>query len=76
MALAAAMAGEGVALGRSSLVDDDVAAGRLVKPCGPRLRSGLAYFLVTYRRPEDDSAAFSEWVKSEMRRTRHATAQR
>jgi LysR family transcriptional regulator, glycine cleavage system transcriptional activator len=42
----AAVQGEGVALGRSSLVDDDIAAGRLVRPFEFRLSAGLAYYLV------------------------------
>jgi LysR family glycine cleavage system transcriptional activator len=47
MVLAAAIAGQGVALGRSSLSDDDVAAGLLVKPFGPTLATRHAYYLAS-----------------------------
>ena len=66
LALAAALASEGVALGRSSLVAEDIAAGRLVRPFGPRIKSGLAYWLVTqrgaHRRPE--VRAFGDFVRN------------
>jgi LysR family glycine cleavage system transcriptional activator len=47
MVLAAAIAGQGVALGRSSLADDDIAAGRLVRPFGPMLPTRFAYYVVS-----------------------------
>ncbi len=46
MAIEAAIAGQGVALGRSSLVDRDLAEGRLTCPFGPRFRSPFSYWLV------------------------------
>ena len=45
--LQAAIDGQGVALGRSALVGNDLEAGRLVIPFGPRLRSSLRYYVVT-----------------------------
>lgn len=47
MALEAALAGQGVALGRSTLVADDLEAGRLRAPLRRRIDSGLAYWFVT-----------------------------
>ncbi len=44
--LAAAANGMGVALGRTPLVESDLAAGRLVEPFGQRIRSPGQYWLV------------------------------
>jgi LysR family transcriptional regulator, glycine cleavage system transcriptional activator len=41
-----AIDGIGVALGRSAVVDGDIAAGRLVEPFSVRLRSPLGYYIV------------------------------
>lgn len=49
MAIEAAIAGQGVALGRTTLVRRDVAEGRLVRPFALELPSALAYWLVTPR---------------------------
>jgi LysR family glycine cleavage system transcriptional activator len=67
MALSAAVAGEGVALGRTSLVQDDLARGHLVVPFGPRVRSGLAYFLVSSGAPKGNAATFAAWLRSSMK---------
>jgi LysR family glycine cleavage system transcriptional activator len=45
-AIQAAVQGEGVALGRSALVADDLAAGRLVRPFDLSLPAGFAYYVV------------------------------
>lgn len=45
-AVQAAVQGEGVVLGRSALVADDLKAGRLVKPFTLSLSSDLAYYVV------------------------------
>ncbi|MGY0574613.1 transcriptional regulator GcvA [Bradyrhizobium sp. RDM12] len=45
-AILAAVQGEGVALGRSALVADDLAAGRLVRPFQLSLPAGFAYYVV------------------------------
>ncbi|HJO97609.1 MAG: transcriptional regulator GcvA [Rhodospirillales bacterium] len=63
----AAIAGEGVALGRSVLVADDLAAGRLIKPFDISLPAEFAYYVVC---PEADAkrpkvAAFREWLLDE-----------
>ncbi len=62
--LQAAAAGEGVALGRSALAADDLAAGRLVKPFDISLPIEYAYYVVapesSWDRPK--VAAFRDWV--------------
>jgi LysR family transcriptional regulator, glycine cleavage system transcriptional activator len=69
----AAIDGQGVALGDSNLVADDLAAGRLVKPFDLSLRAPkqLAYYLIT--RPNTDDApmvnAFRDWCIVEARQT-------
>lgn len=69
LALQAAMDGQGVALGESTLVADDLAAGRLVRPFRTSLRgpAGFTYHLVyppsTLDRPL--AQAFRDWVLAE-----------
>ncbi len=62
--LQAAIAGEGVALGRSALAADDLAEGRLVKPFDISLPVEYAYYVVApealAERPK--VAAFRDWV--------------
>ena len=66
----AAIAGGGVALGRSALVAGDLAEGRLVHPFGAPCRCELGYYAV--HRPEDadevPAAAFRDWLLDEARR--------
>jgi len=63
----AVIAGRGVALGRSSLVQDDLATGRLVRPFGESQPFEFAYFVVY----KDDIvltpaiAAFRDWMVAE-----------
>ncbi len=63
----AALAGDGVALGRSRLVEDDLAAGRLVKPFNISVKAKRSYFVVSTEvaasRPR--VKAFREWVLQE-----------
>ncbi len=72
----AAIAGQGVALGNTSLVGDDLAAGRLVKPFDLSLRapSVFAYYLVAPLAIADRPlvAAFRGWVLRESRGEREA----
>lgn len=67
----AAMAGMGVALGRSALVAADLAAGLLVAPFDFRLKADLAYYLIG--RPGTENLpkikAFRDWLMSEAART-------
>jgi LysR family glycine cleavage system transcriptional activator len=67
LVLQAAIDGQGVALGRSSLVSLDLEAGRLVQPFGPTLPSHYACYVVspvaTAERPK--IKAFRDWLLEE-----------
>lgn len=66
-ALRTAISGNGVALGRTSLVERDIAEGRLVRLFTEAQACELAYYLVY--RPENENAtsllAFKEWLMLE-----------
>jgi LysR family transcriptional regulator, glycine cleavage system transcriptional activator len=68
-AIQAAVRGEGVVLGRSALVADDLAASRLVRPFELSLPAGFAYYVVypqrALRRPS--VKAFRDWLMAEAR---------
>ncbi|MFO1351739.1 MAG: transcriptional regulator GcvA [Gammaproteobacteria bacterium] len=64
MLIQAAVAGQGVALARSVLAADELAAGRLVRPFELSLPAALAYYIVC---PEETAGqpkiiAFREWL--------------
>lgn len=65
----AAIDGQGVALGRSPLIDQLVAQGKLVAPFRRKHATSRAYFVVraaqAARRPE--AQAFIEWLRTEAR---------
>lgn len=67
MVLTAAMEGQGIALGRSTLAATDLAAGRLVKPFDVSLKAEHAYFILcpveTADRPR--ILAFRNWLLEE-----------
>lgn len=67
MALSAAVAGQGYALGLSPLVDDDLAAGRLVRPFPQAIESAFGFWFVCRRARLDEPkiAAFRAWVFEE-----------
>ena len=69
-ALQAAIQGEGVVLGSSILADDDIAAGRLVRPFAFSLPADLAYYVVcppkSLQKPK--VKAFREWLVAEVTR--------
>ena len=69
MALEAAVAGIGVALGRLPLVEQDFATNRLVPVLGPPLVCATGYWLLMQRetmmRPE--VSAFRRWIDSELK---------
>jgi LysR family glycine cleavage system transcriptional activator len=71
MALQAATDGQGVALGNTSLVADDLAAGRLVKPFELSLKVApeFGYYLVTPRNRNERALtkAFREWLLAEIK---------
>jgi LysR family glycine cleavage system transcriptional activator len=66
-AVQAAVQGEGVILGRSPLVADDLAAGRLVQPFSVKVPAGLAYYVVYPSRAlqRKKVKAFRDWLFSE-----------
>jgi LysR family glycine cleavage system transcriptional activator len=63
----AAVAGNGVALGRTTLVARDLAEGRLVRPFGEALYYDFAYYIVHKKEDETKPAivAFKEWLLTE-----------
>jgi LysR family glycine cleavage system transcriptional activator len=71
MLLQAAIAGQGVALGRRSIAGDDMKAGLLVQPFGPRLPHRFSYRVVspaaTAERPK--IRLFREWLLAEAARS-------
>ncbi|HET6161100.1 MAG TPA: transcriptional regulator GcvA [Dongiaceae bacterium] len=73
LALQAALDGHGIALGDSTLVADDLAARRLVRPFSMALKgpSQLAYHLVHAPRRSEEPLikAFRRWVLEEVART-------
>jgi LysR family transcriptional regulator, glycine cleavage system transcriptional activator len=64
-ALQAAVLGQGVVLGRSALVADDLAAGRLIRPFTIRLPAGLAYYIVYPSLKRPPVKAFRDWLLAE-----------
>jgi LysR family glycine cleavage system transcriptional activator len=62
-----AMAGGGVALGRTTLVEQDLEEQRLARPFGPELSCSLAYHVVCRPRDAGDPmiVAFREWLLAE-----------
>ncbi len=74
LVIQAAIANEGVALGRSALIAEDLAAGRLTKPFDIQLKAEWAYYIVVppgaLARPK--IAAFRDWLLAEAARERSA----
>jgi LysR family transcriptional regulator, glycine cleavage system transcriptional activator len=68
-AIQAAVRGEGVVLGRSALIVDELAAGRLVRPFDLSLPAGFAHYVVcpprALQRP--NVKAFRDWLIAEAR---------
>jgi LysR family transcriptional regulator, glycine cleavage system transcriptional activator len=73
LTIQAAIEGQGVALGDSNLVADDLAAGRLVKPFDLSLKApdAFSYFLITRLDTKDAPMvnAFRDWCLLEARQT-------
>lgn len=67
-AVQAAVLGEGVVLGRSALVADDVAGGRLVRPFALSLPAGLAYYVAYPPRALQryKVKVFRDWLMAEV----------
>jgi LysR family transcriptional regulator, glycine cleavage system transcriptional activator len=68
-AIQAAVRGEGVVLGRSALVADELAAGRLVRPFDLSLPAGFAYYVVCPARGlhRPNVKTFRDWLIAEAR---------
>ena len=62
------LAGQGVALVRSVLAHDDIAAGRLTVLPGPRLPAAYAYYVVTDLRDTlpPKGQVFVDWVRAQV----------
>jgi LysR family glycine cleavage system transcriptional activator len=74
LAVQAAVEGRGVLLGRSVIVADELAAGRLVRPVEAAQKVDRAYYLV-YREDRRDCPkvrAFCEWIIEEAMQSRAA----
>ncbi|MFG1478345.1 transcriptional regulator GcvA [Xanthobacter sp. V4C-4] len=67
MAIEAAIAGQGVALARSTLVSDDLAHGRLAHPFGAPRKVLHSYYFVCppHRLPSPKVQGFLAWLKEE-----------
>lgn len=65
--LQAAIDGQGVALGRSVLVADDLAVGRLIAPFDIKLAASYGYWLVTpaQTHPSANLIDVKEWIQDE-----------
>ena len=69
MAVQSAIDGQGVCIGRSTYVDDDLRAGRLVVPFDLRLKSDSGFYFVT---PHENArskkiVAFRQWLSQVVR---------
>ncbi|MFJ2480752.1 transcriptional regulator GcvA [Pseudomonas sp. NPDC087598] len=64
MAVQAAIDGQGVCIGRSTYVDDDLRAGRLLVPFDLRLQDDLGFYLVTPHETADSKkiVALRTWL--------------
>lgn len=64
----AAIAGSGVALGRSSLAEKDLEQGRLIRPFGDAQTCAYAYYIVEREGIEQTGAAqlFKQWLLNEV----------
>jgi LysR family glycine cleavage system transcriptional activator len=64
LAVQAAVEGQGVALGRSLVVEDDLRAGRLVRPCDGELPARCAYYVLHLPDAGDEPAvrAVRDWL--------------
>jgi LysR family glycine cleavage system transcriptional activator len=71
-----AIAGNGVALGRTTLVEQDLSEGRLIRPFGPVLDCALGYHVVCRPQNVDDAmiVAFRDWLVAERCTTRPISA--
>jgi len=75
MVLQAAINGEGVALGRTALIAEDLTTGRLVKPFELELKVPLAYYIVLPPKALERTKvrAFRDWLVAEAGAERKAS---
>ena len=68
LAIDAAIAGRGIAMGRSALVADDIRAGRLVKPFEGSQETEYGYYIVRpeVARPARKIEVFTNWLQSQV----------
>lgn len=68
MVVQAAIAGQGVGLGRTMLVKDELAAGLLARPFDLALPSGYAYWMVCTKAAADSPkiTSFRRWILAEI----------
>jgi DNA-binding transcriptional LysR family regulator len=66
--ITAALDGQGVALVRSALVDDEIRQGSLVRLLNVNLRAQYSYYLVWSKRPTkpEATAAFRSWLLAQL----------
>lgn len=78
LAVQAAIEGQGVALGRSVLVADDLASGRLIKPFAGSVVIEFGYYLVGLERSMQRPcvASFRQWLLEEIERDKIAAPDR
>jgi LysR family glycine cleavage system transcriptional activator len=71
LAIQAALDGQGVALGRSVLVADDLASGRLVRPFAPAVPLRFGYYAVHRKDLPRESRVlvFRKWLSAEAKET-------
>ncbi|WP_119157236.1 LysR substrate-binding domain-containing protein [Caldimonas tepidiphila] len=65
LAVGAALAGQGIAIGRAALVLDELAAGRLVAPFGLPVRSRAAYHFVSPMQPGPQVERVRAWLEAQ-----------
>lgn len=70
MTIQAAIAGQGVALGRRSLVNDEIKAGHLICPFGPEIATRYSYYFVSTPAAAERPVvqAFLAWLQAELDR--------
>ncbi|XAH25363.1 LysR family transcriptional regulator [Xylophilus sp. GW821-FHT01B05] len=70
LALAAALAGQGMAMGRAALVLDDLVAGRLVAPFALPVLSRASYHFVSAPQPAAHTVLVQAWIAAQAARFR------
>jgi DNA-binding transcriptional LysR family regulator len=65
LAVSAALAGQGIAIGRAALVVDDLASGRLVAPFGLPVRSRASYQFIAPVGPSPATELVRAWITAQ-----------